>query len=86
VGANRLSNQRNFTLRIAAKDVPANKAQVEANTLDAGSAGGTFSYVLRVYLPDIGYDGSGWQKMADPSPARVGACRPIQRHWPMERS
>ncbi len=70
VGADRLSNQRNFTLRIAAQDTPANQAQVEANTLYAGSAGGTFSYVLRVYLPDVGYDGSGWQRMADPTPGR----------------
>ena len=70
VGADRLSNRRNFTLRIAAKDVPANKDQVEANTLYAGSAGGIVSYVLRVYLPDVGYDGSGWQKLAEPSPGR----------------
>lgn len=70
VGADRLSDQRNFTLRIAAQDAPTNPNQAEANTLYAGSDGGTFSYVFRIYLPDIGYDGSGWQRLADPSPGR----------------
>lgn len=70
VGADRLSERRNFTLRIVAKDAPANPDQTEVNTLYAGSSGGTVSYVFRIYLPDIGYDGSGWQRMADPSPSR----------------
>lgn len=70
VGADRLSDQRNFTIRIAAKNAPADPSQREQNTLYVGGAGGIVMYVLRIYLPDVGYDGGGWLPISSPSDTR----------------
>jgi hypothetical protein len=61
IGANRLSDRRNFTIHIAARNAATDIAHRTDNTLYVGAAGGTVEYVLRIYLPDVGYDGPGWQ-------------------------
>jgi hypothetical protein len=68
VGANRLTDKRNFTLRILADDAPADKKQREANTLYVGKSGGDLMFVNRTYLSDQGSDGAGWGP--DDTPAR----------------
>jgi len=70
VGADRLSDKRNLTIRIGGKDAPKSPAKAEPNTLYAGAAGGVVMYVLRIYLPDVGYDGGGWQLINGPGNAR----------------
>jgi hypothetical protein len=60
VGANRLADKRNFTLRILADDAPKNKKQRTANTLYVGKNGGELMFVSRTYLSDQGSDGAGW--------------------------
>lgn len=60
VGANRLADKRNFTLRILADDPPADKKQRPANTLYVGKSGGDLMFVNRTYLSDQGSDGAGW--------------------------
>jgi hypothetical protein len=60
VGANRLADRRNFTLRILADDAPADKKQRAANTLYVGKSGGELMFVNRTYLSDQGSDGAGW--------------------------
>lgn len=60
VGANRLGDKRNFTLKIVAVDAPADKAQRVANTLYVGRSGGNLMFINRAYLADQGSDGLGW--------------------------
>ena len=60
VGANRLAEKRNFTLKIVAQDPPADKAKRVANTLYVGRGGGNLMFVNRAYLSDQGSDGAGW--------------------------
>jgi hypothetical protein len=60
VGANRLSDHRSFTIKIAAQNATTPIANRANNTLYAGAGGGVIQYVLRIYLPDVGYDGGGW--------------------------
>ena len=60
VGANRLAEPRNFTLRIVAKDPPKDPKERVRNTLYAGRNGGELQFVNRTYLSDQGSDGAGW--------------------------
>ncbi len=60
VGANRLADRRNFTLKILAKAAPADSKQRARNTLYAGKGGGELEGVIRIYLSDQGSDGAGW--------------------------
>ena len=55
-GASRRVEKRDYTVRIANADVPADPADREPNTLYA-ETGAQFQIVLRVYVPDQGYLG-----------------------------
>jgi hypothetical protein len=57
-GNPRLGDERDYTLRIVAEEIPARKEDRKPNTLYAGREG-DFQMVYRVYLPDVGRDGSG---------------------------
>jgi len=70
VGANRLAQPRNFTLRILAADPPSDPKRRDTNTLYAGKDGGELQGVLRIYLSDRGSDGAGWGPAASPFGAR----------------
>ena len=59
-GADRQDKDRNCTLQIVAKNAPASDAEREPNTMYVGKAGGLFQSVIRIYLPDHGWDGTGW--------------------------
>ncbi len=67
VGANRLAEKRNCTLRIVAADAPKDTARRAKNTLYAGKDGGKLQGVIRIYLPDQGWDGAGWGPATSPS-------------------
>jgi len=67
VGANRLVENRGFTIRIVAENAPANSAQRARNTLYVGREGGDVEAVVRIYLSDQGYDGAGWRPLLSPS-------------------
>jgi hypothetical protein len=67
VGANRLTDKRNFTLRIVAESAPADPKQRASNTLYAGREGGELMFVNRAYLSDQGSDGAGWGSADTPS-------------------
>ena len=67
VGADRLTDKRNFTLRIVAQNAPADPKRREPNTLYAGSDGGELMFVNREYLSDQGSDGAGWGPASSPS-------------------
>jgi hypothetical protein len=60
VGADRNAKQRNFTIRIIAKDAPANLADRAKNTVYLGNANQTIFGGFRMYVSDKGYDGTGW--------------------------
>jgi len=66
VGANRLDEPRNFTLRIVASDPPKSGSRRERNTLYAGKGGDELMFVNRAYLPDQGSDGTGWGPASSP--------------------
>jgi hypothetical protein len=68
VGANRLAEWRNFTLRIVADDSPADPTQRAQNTLYTGKGGGELMFVNRAYLSDQGSDGAGWGPASSPAP------------------
>ena len=70
VGADRLAEPRNFTLRILAEDALADPKQAVANTLYAGSEGSELQFVNRIYLADQGWDGAGWGLASSPSAGR----------------
>jgi hypothetical protein len=55
-GANRQTEHRDYTIKIANVDAPAEAADRAPNTLYAGS-GAKIQIVYRVYLPDAGRDG-----------------------------
>lgn len=73
VGADRLAEKRDFTLRILAEDPPAAAKQRKANTLYVGKHGGELMFVNRTYLSDQGRDGTGWGPAASPD---LGAGMP----------
>jgi hypothetical protein len=60
VGANRLAERRNFTLRILADNPPADRKSRATNALYVGKGGGDLMFVNRTYLSDQGSDGAGW--------------------------
>ncbi len=57
-GNPRLTANRNYTIRIVAKNAPAHDKDREPNTLYAGTQG-QLQMLLRVYLPDAGRDATG---------------------------
>jgi hypothetical protein len=67
VGANRLAEKRDFTLRILSKDPPSDSKEREQNTLYGGSKGQLLQFVNRIYLSDQGWDGTGWGPASSPS-------------------
>ncbi len=67
VGADRLVEQRRFTIDIAARNVPDDASQRETNTLYVGDDGGVIQAVMRIYLSDQGRDGAGWGSAAAPT-------------------
>lgn len=66
VGANRLAEPRNFTLRVIARNEPADPKRREANALYVGEDGGELMFVNRIYLSDQGSDGAGWGPASSP--------------------
>ncbi len=68
VGADRLSDNRDFTLRVLAKDAPSDPSRREQNALYVGADGAELEGVIRIYLADRGSDGTGWGP--DSQPAR----------------
>ena len=70
VGANRLAEPRDFTLRLRAVDAPADPKLREKNTLYAGHDGGELQGVIRIYLSDQGSDGAGWGPASSPFAGR----------------
>lgn len=70
VGANRLGDARDFTLRILAAEAPAKEEDRNPNTMYAGEEGGELQMVIRIYLPDQGMDGTGWGPAAAPFTGR----------------
>jgi hypothetical protein len=67
VGADRLVTKRNFTMRIVAKDAPANPADKPKNTVYIGNKDQTIFGGFRNYVSDRGYDGAGWGPADVPS-------------------
>ncbi|MCB0726505.1 MAG: DUF1254 domain-containing protein [Ignavibacteriae bacterium] len=59
VGANRLTENREFTLAIIADDRPSDKNMQKPNTLYAGTTGDAIECFVRIYLNDNGFDGAG---------------------------
>lgn len=70
VGADRLSDRRDFSLRILAENPPADPKQRASNALYVGREGGELMFVNRTYLSDQGSDGAGWGPADAPSPGR----------------
>jgi hypothetical protein len=70
VGASRLAEPRNFTLRILAEAAPTDPKRAVPNTLYAGHDGGELQFVNRIYLADQGWDGAGWGRASSPSGGR----------------
>lgn len=70
VGANRLAEKRDFTLRILAENTPGNPNKAQQNTLYVGDDGGELMFVNRIYLSDQGWDGAGWGMASAPSAGR----------------
>lgn len=70
VGARRLAEPRDYTVRIVAADAPADIKARAPNTLYAGAAGGELELVIRIYLSDQGSDGAGWAPWASASHSR----------------
>jgi len=73
-GADRLAGKRDFTVRVAASDAPTGGDAREANTVHVGAGGGKVQLVIRIYLPDPGFDGAGWGPATAPDTA--GASLP----------
>ena len=67
VGANRLAEPRDFTLRILAEDAPDDSKKRAQNTLYGGDKGELLQFVNRIYLSDQGWDGAGWAPASSPS-------------------
>jgi hypothetical protein len=57
-GNPRLREQRDYTVHIVGQEIPARSEDREPDTLYAGTQG-LLQMVYRVYLPDVGRDGSG---------------------------
>ena len=68
VGANRLADNRNFTLRLVGENAPTDPKQRRKNTLYVGRDGAELMFVNRSYLADQGSDGAGWGPASSPDP------------------
>ena len=66
-GNPRLTEPRDYTVSIVAKDAPAAAADRAPNTLYAGASGGSLQLVVRIYVSDQGSDGAGWGPWASSS-------------------
>lgn len=60
VGADRLAENRDFTIHVLADDPPQDAANRAQNTLYVGREGKDIQGVIRIYLPDQDQDGTGW--------------------------
>ena len=60
VGANRLADQRDYTIHILAEDPPQDAKQRAQNTLYVGRDEVDLEGVIRIYLADQDRDGAGW--------------------------
>jgi hypothetical protein len=60
VGADRLAENRNFTIHVLAEDPPKDSARRAKNTLYVGREGKDIEALIRIYLPDQDQDGTGW--------------------------
>ena len=67
VGADRDAANRNFTVRLVAKDAPANPAERAKNTVYIGNKDQTIFGGFRMYVSDKGSDGAGWGPADVPS-------------------
>ena len=67
VGSDRLAENRDCTLRVVAEDAPKDRGSRVENTLYVGKDGGELQGVIRIYLPDQGWDGAGWAPAHSPS-------------------
>lgn len=67
VGANRLAENRNFTIKVVAQDAPKDTASRAKHTVYAGSGNAEVNALIRIYLSDEGYDGAGWGPATSPS-------------------
>jgi len=67
VGADRLTEPRNFSLTILAEEAPADPERHVKNTLYAGIGGKQILVVNRIYLTDQGWDGAGWGFASSPA-------------------
>jgi hypothetical protein len=67
VGADRLVQNRSFTLHISAEDAPKNRADRATNTVYVGRDEQEVQLAVRVYLSDEGYDGMGWGAADSPA-------------------
>jgi hypothetical protein len=70
VGADRLAEQRNYTIRVLAEPAPKDASQREANTLYVGRDGAELQGVIRIYLADQDRDGAGWGPADSPFAGR----------------
>ncbi len=66
VGADRLAEPRNFTLRILAEAPPIEPKDRKPNTLYVGRDGKKIQMAIRIYLADQGRDGAGWGTALSP--------------------
>lgn len=66
IGADRRSEQRDYTIRILAEEPPRDAAQRARNTLYVGRDGSELEGVIRIYLADQGKDGTGWGPADEP--------------------
>jgi hypothetical protein len=66
VGADRLAENREFTIRILAEDPPQDAARRITNTLYVGRSGNDIEGVIRIYLADQDRDGAGWGPPDEP--------------------
>jgi hypothetical protein len=67
VGADRLVQERNFTIHVLAEEAPKNSAERAKNTVYVGREGKVLMAGFRMYLSDLGYDGAGWGPADKPS-------------------
>lgn len=68
VGADRRADNRGCTLRIVAEDPPRDPARRGTNAMYVGRDGGEIQGVIRIYLPDKGWDGAGWAPLDASAP------------------
>lgn len=70
VGANRLDENRNYTICFLAQDAPGDVHERATNTLYVGRNGNTIQCVIRIYLADVDKDGTGWGSANGPDTER----------------